>query len=491
MPKIFISYRREDSEYPALHIYDKLVEHFGKESVVFDVDTIPFGIDFRDYLSREVSKCDILLVVIGDRWIDILEQRLKEPNDFVRIEIQVALERDIPVVPVLVKNASVPSAADLPPEISELAYKQAAEVRAGSDYKYHLKRLINGLENSIAGRPSAEDSGRVGEKGAEPSPPKSAEKMEKHNAEHPSSEPAVEEPPARDETPTEIDKSHIGRKTPALVFAVAALLVCLAAVIWFYLSSWEDHLAEIITNSIGMKFALIPAGSFTMGSPESEAGRSSNETQHFVTITRPFYMQTTEVTQGQWKKLMGDNPSHFKDCGDDCPVEKVLWEDAQNFIEKLNAKEGVTHYRLPTEAEWEYAVRAGTTTAFSFGDDLWDTNAFAWYIGNSEDQTHPVGAFKPNPWGLYDMHGNVSEWVEDWHADYPAGSVVDPKGPQSGSHRVIRSGSWANRASTLRSARRRGLRLDEYGELVGFRLARSVSLDLWHFLKPETKKGSE
>ncbi|MGD8411784.1 MAG: SUMF1/EgtB/PvdO family nonheme iron enzyme [Desulfobacterales bacterium] len=112
-------------------------------------------------------------------------------------------------------------------------------------------------------------------------------------------------------------------------------------------------------------------------------------------------------------------------------------------------------------------------------------------MGNSDDQTHPVGAFKPNPWGLYDIHGNVSEWVEDWLADYPAGSVVDPKGPQSGSHRVIRSGSWANRASTLRSARRRGLRLDEYGELVGFRLARSVSLDLWHFLKPETKKGGE
>lgn len=167
MAKIFISYRREDTEYPAQSIYEKIVARFGRDSVVFDVDTIPIGFDFRDYLNQEVSKCDVLLAVIGDRWLDILKQRLNEPKDFVRIEIQAALERDIPVVPVLVKNASVPSVTDLPPELSELAYKQATEVRAGSDYQNHLRRLISGLDNLITGQPSPKDSTQAEKKRAE------------------------------------------------------------------------------------------------------------------------------------------------------------------------------------------------------------------------------------------------------------------------------------------------------------------------------------
>lgn len=149
MAKIFICYRREDSAYPAHQIYGNLTEHFGNESVIFDIDTIPFGIDFRDYLNKEVSKCDILLAVIGDKWLEILKQRLDEPNDFVRIEIQAALERDIPVVPILVGQASMPLEKNLPPQLTRLAYRNATEVRAGPDLQTHLKRLISGLDRLI------------------------------------------------------------------------------------------------------------------------------------------------------------------------------------------------------------------------------------------------------------------------------------------------------------------------------------------------------
>ena len=158
-------------------------------------------------------------------------------------------------------------------------------------------------------------------------------------------------------------------------------------------------------NSIGMKFVLIPAGTFTMGSPSNEPSRWSYETQHQVTISRPFHMQTTVVTQGQWKRVMGSNPSHFNNCGDDCPVEQVSWDDVQEFIRKLNRQEGTDKYRLPTEAEWEYAARAGTTTPFYTGNCL--STEQANYNGNyplsgcpkGENQTKTVrvGAFLPMP----------------------------------------------------------------------------------------------
>jgi hypothetical protein len=146
MPKIFLCYRREDSKWPAQTIYNKLVDHFGSDSVVFDIDTIPLGADFRDYLNNEVSKCDIFLAVIGDQWLEILKQRLDEQNDFVRIEIQAALERKIPIVPVLVGTKLMPRDKDLPQEFAKLSYKQAAEVRAGVNLQFHLKRLVEGLD---------------------------------------------------------------------------------------------------------------------------------------------------------------------------------------------------------------------------------------------------------------------------------------------------------------------------------------------------------
>jgi formylglycine-generating enzyme required for sulfatase activity len=269
---------------------------------------------------------------------------------------------------------------------------------------------------------------------------------------------------------------------------------------WINLAAGEDKHTEVppvknqtavaipssgktFTNSIGMKFVLIQKGTFMMGSPSNEPKRDKDEIEHRVTISRPFYLQTTEVTQGQWKAIMGDNPSLFKDCGDNCPVERISWDSAQKFIQELNRKEGTDKYRLPTEAEWEYACRAGTTTPYNTGDCI-STNQ-ANFDGRSPlpdcpegdciGKTMKVGSFAPNPWGLYDMHGNVYEWCQDWCVDYSGEHVTDPIAPPSGWRgglRVLRGGSCLNYARRLRSAYRYRHFPQNWDCTFGFRVAR-------------------
>ncbi len=236
-----------------------------------------------------------------------------------------------------------------------------------------------------------------------------------------------------------------------------------------------------ITNSLGMEFVYIKPGTFTMGSPSNEPERDQDERRHQVTLTQGYYLQSTEVTQGQWQQVMGGNPSSFKNCGSDCPVEQVSWEDAQQFIKKLNRMEGTDKYRLPTEAEWEYAARAGTRTPFSFGNCLSTDQAN--YNGNypmpgcGKGQYHKkpvsVGSFPSNAWGLHDMYGNVREWCQDWYGDYPSGSTTDPKGPSSGEYRVSRGGCWINCARSCRSAYRGRVAPGRRVFSLGFRLART------------------
>jgi len=223
------------------------------------------------------------------------------------------------------------------------------------------------------------------------------------------------------------------------------------------------------TNSIGMEFVLIPSGTFKMGSSN---GESDEKPIHSVTISEAFYMGKYEVTQKEWKAVMGDNPSSFK--GDKLPVEQVSWNDIQEFIKKLNQKEGGTKYRLPTEAEWEYAARAGSNSKWSFGDNESQLGDYAWYGSNSNSQTHPVGQKKPNKYGLYDVHGNVWEWVQDWYDSnyYSSSPKTDSKGPSSGSLRVFRGGGWYSDAEYTRSADR-DFDNPEYGfSNIGFRLVR-------------------
>lgn len=233
-------------------------------------------------------------------------------------------------------------------------------------------------------------------------------------------------------------------------------------------------LDKSLNNSLGMKFVYIPPGTFTMGSPPDSPNRELDETAHKVILSEGFYLQTTEVTQGQWETVMGDNPSTFADCGENCPVENVSWYNAQEFIAQLNQMEQEQyHYRLPTEAQWEYACRADSQTAYSFSDHDALLNGYAWYSANSGNQTHPVGLLSPNAWGLYDMHGNVWEWCLDRYGDYPSGLVTDPMGPPSGSSRVRRGGSWYHFAGACRSALRSGYGPGSRRNFIGFRLVLS------------------
>jgi formylglycine-generating enzyme required for sulfatase activity len=236
-----------------------------------------------------------------------------------------------------------------------------------------------------------------------------------------------------------------------------------------------------ITNTIGMKLNKIPAGTFLMGSPEGEEGRYDREHQHKVTITNPFYMQTTEVTQGQWKAVMGTEPwkgEYSVKEGPNYAASHVSWDDAVAYCKKLSEKEGKT-YRLPTEAEWEYACRAGTQTRWSFGNDEKVLGDYAWYYENAwdidEKYAHQVGLKKPNAFGLYDMHGNVFEWCHDYSGNnyYKQSPEKDPTGPTSGSFRVFRGGSWNFLTRNSRSAYRNWSGADHF-LLLGFRLVREL-----------------
>jgi len=219
-------------------------------------------------------------------------------------------------------------------------------------------------------------------------------------------------------------------------------------------------LGEYHGNSVEMVFAWIPPGTFLMGSPDGERGRDSDEgPQHQVTISSGFWMAKYPVTQLQYHQVMGENPSYLE--GPRHPVEQVTWEDATEFCDKLTAQGRLQRrdvgkgVRLPTEAEWEYACRAGTTTRFYAGDSETDLASVAWYSVNGDMLTHPVGEKLPNSWGLHDMHGHIWEWCQDFYGDYPGHSVVDPEGPDTGQSRVLRGGSWAYGCDYSRSAKRR------------------------------------
>jgi len=276
------------------------------------------------------------------------------------------------------------------------------------------------------------------------------------------------------------------------------------AVVGFVLPLWKwccTKTSENGRNSIGMELIEIPAGKFTMGSPAGEKDRRADEEPVAVTLTRPFMLGKTEVTQGQWKKVMGTEPWDGKQCvqtDKDCPATFVSFFDATEFCDaltdlerkagKLSANE---EYRLPTEAEWEYACRAGTTTAFSFGDKA-KLNAHAWSSGfdieaikvgkleadpgnaAQEQYAHKVGLKQPNLWGLHDMHGTVGEWCSDWYDEKLSGGA-DPVGPQGGSYRVFRGGGWCRTPGYCRSSLRHIIDPSDRYVSLGFRVARSQS----------------
>jgi len=274
----------------------------------------------------------------------------------------------------------------------------------------------------------------------------------------------------------------INHKYPAPLYLLTIVLTAM-------LIPWAGQSAEqTYRNTMGMEFILIPAGNFMMGSPESEKGRDGGggEKQHEVILTKSIYMQTTEVTVEQWESIMGKRLIGWRKGKKDHPITRVSWKDCQKFIKKLNARgEGV--YRLPTEAEWEYACRAGSKTAFSWGDAIDCDKAM---YGNKKKSGNclqyyeslkippakpaPVKSFAPNRWGLYDMHGNVWEWCQDRYGDYELDRVKDPIGPKKGGKRVRRGGGWVSKDYGLRSANRAWAHPSNRNDITGFRLVREA-----------------
>jgi formylglycine-generating enzyme required for sulfatase activity len=273
-------------------------------------------------------------------------------------------------------------------------------------------------------------------------------------------------------------RRNLAMKRSLSFFSVVLVLFYLLAL----LDQARAQAPKEITNSIGMKLVLIPKGTFMMGSPESEEGRQKDETQHEVTISKDYYLGVYEVTQAQYEKVMGKNPSYFQgpkvgNENADLPVENVSWDDTVEFCKKLSdlpeEKKAGRLYRLPTEAEWEYACRAGSKTAYAFDDEEGLLPEYGWFKRNSSDRTHTVGLLEPNAWGLYDMHGNVWECCSDRYGDYPKGAVSDPSGPKVGSTRVYRGGCWRNVAANCGSAYRDWNSPVDRSNFLGFRLALS------------------
>ena len=236
----------------------------------------------------------------------------------------------------------------------------------------------------------------------------------------------------------------------------------------------KDTKEEVITNSIGMKLRLIEPGEFMMGSDKGGEWITDEKPVHKVKITKAFYIGVCEVTQEEYEKIMGKNPSSFK--GAKLPVNCVGWKEAQEFCRKLSEKENAEYF-LPTEAQWEYACRAGSKTEYYWGDKM--DNEYCWYTGTSEKKTHEVGTKKPNKFGLYDMSGNVYEICRDWYDEdyYKNSPEEDPQGPEKGTGKSVRGGCWAAREVYCRSAVRGGIDQRTDMERIGFRICRAVSED--------------
>jgi formylglycine-generating enzyme required for sulfatase activity len=516
MSTVFISYRRDNTAGEARALFNDLAARLGENSVFMDVDSIALGRDFRSVLQETTDSCDLMLVLIGRNWANATDEggrtRLENPADYVRLEIEAALKRDIAVTPVLVQGAHMPAPEDLPAEIRDLAYRNGFELshnRWESDVGEMVRRLdLDGSEGGHQVKPVALEQSALGPSGSRDI-----------SAAH-----AI--PQAKPQ------RELVGRRvrlTRRQAIGIAALAVvgtgaAIAApsirrllsrpvlrTISFDAASVDErgmrnpperYTAAVFTEPLGSSGGLdmvsTPAGSFTMGSPADEPERQPNEgPQHHVTLAA-FFIGAFPVTQAQWTAVvlahpgrihrdLDRKPSFFK--GIDLPVESITWNEAEEFCLRLGEITG-RPYRLPSEAEWEYSCRAGTATPFNFGPTI--TPGLANYCGTGgalcgdsngksvasdvyNDVKYgsgaygrgPVGVFRatttrpgtfpPNRFGLYDMHGNVWEYCLDkWassYADAPLDGTAYLSGP-SDNWRLLRGGSWSHNPAICRSAYR-------------------------------------
>lgn len=491
MAKIFISYRREDSEYQADRLHSALSRYFknGGDDIFIDIDKIPLGTDFVDHLKNTVGQCEALLALIGRNWLDARQarntklRRIDDPGDFVRLEIVTALERDIPVIPVLLDGAPVPSERVLPDDLKPLARRHGMELQRAS-FEDDVARLVKKLPLDVSS--------------SRPEPPTATE-----TAAH-----------------TDVDQSRpsgtssVDPKLGALIGGAAGSLLGASGAI--HGARLGAKIAQATSAAQARQpvservfrlqlsdvegwpepeFVVIPPGSFLMGAPASEEGWWPNELpQHEVRFDYAFALGKYPVTFEEWDAALraGAELHEPDDWGwgrGKRPVIDVSWQDAQAYLAWLNERLGLSgsndRYRLPSESEWEYACRAGTRSRYSTGHSISADEANfrgekklgPFKFGTYLRRTLPVGFFSPNAFGLYDMHGNVKEWCADvWNESY-ANAPSDGSAWLTGdsSQRVVRGGSWASSPRWLRSAWRISRDPTERKGDVGFRVARTLS----------------
>lgn len=496
MTKIFISYRREDSQHQADRLHAVLKREAPRSSVFIDIDNIPVGIDFVEHLDRQVAQCDVLLALIGPDWLSAAEgaggRRLDDSKDFVRIEIASALKRGIPVAPVLLDGAVMPKENQLPDDLRPLARRQGAEIRRSTfddDAGRMIRSLgLDGASNSTATRKSLLMGGGIMAPiamgavvlgvgawllVADPFKWRGGSPPDADGAPASNSSAGLAAPTAKVSSP-------VGTEGAERAFAAAASEGPVASRVFRDCADCPEMVA-------------LPSGSFTMGSRNSEKGRYLEEgPQHPVDIAYQLAAGKSEVTVRQYLACVADgackqpewrdpdtsayNKDSYAALGPaleapDNPVVGVSWNDAQDYAAWLSKRTGLS-YRLLTESEWEYAARAGTQTAYSFGDVI--THDLANYDGGPETTTI-AGKYPANTFGLYDMHGNAAEWVADCHVGAYSGQSSDGGAIAlcgTSAARMFRGGSWLSEPLKLRSASRNWLEPAMRTSILGFRIAR-------------------
>ncbi len=460
MTKIFVSYRRDESQEIAGRIARRLQERLGSGSILCDSGEPPLGVNIRKHFAERIGSCDVLLAIMGKHWQTPPEDgssSLHEPFDCQRVAIESALAAGVPVVPVYVDGAQRAQEGDLPASLAELALLSGLSINDGPDFMNQMERLIRGISVHI--RPVA----GVESKSGEASPVADAQ---------------VRAAASRIEELRRAER-EIRQNTRKILLARSA-------------PPKAGGMHTLRDIPIAPELLIIPAGRFVMGSPESEAERRENEGPQHEVVIRRFAIGKFAVTFDEYDAYCRATGNPLPD--DEGwgrgrrPVINVSWEDAQGYIQWLNhearAELGDQYYRLPTEAEWEYVCRAGTTTPFFTGETISTDQAnfdgnFSYGSGSkgrSLKATVEVGSYPPNPWGLYDMLGNVWEWVEDRYHDNYRGAPTDGSAWEIGKteNRVLRGGSWDSVPACVRSAYRNMNAQGRCSSFDGFRIARTL-----------------
>ena len=505
--KLFISYRRDDSAGHAGRVHDRMAQEFGRDLLFMDVDAVPLGADFVKVLREEVAGCDALLAIIGPNWLNIRDEagnrRLDNANDFVRVEIATALQGDIPVIPILLDGAKLPKREQLPKDLQELTGRNGLDVRHAS-FHIDMDRLIRGLKGQLGHEDALTPSQSTSEQRQDKEPAGAVQgaKDDRHRKmiviggvlaavlagmailwdEMIAPKPVPRQSPA----PSQLAPAQI-QPSPALTQQSPTKVELLSPDRERALQP-KDSFKDCANCPV---MVVIPAGSFTMGSPETEAGRKDNEgPQHKVSFAQKFAVGRFSVTFDEWDACVADGGCNGYLPPDQGwgrgrrPVINVSWNEAKTYLAWLSRKTGKP-YRLLTEAEREYVTRAGTTTPFWWGSSI--STSQANYNGNYtygndgargefRNESVPVDMFAPNPWGLYQVHGNVSEWTEDcWHENYTdaptdGSAWIDADCKQ----RVRRGGSIGSPPQILRSAFRLWNEAVNRTFFIGFRVGRTI-----------------